>query len=40
VRLAPGDVGRARLGHFGWFRDEHAPLWDQVVAPHLAAAPR
>ena len=40
VRLAPADVGRARRGHFGWFRDEHAPLWDDVVAPHLATAAR
>lgn len=42
VRLAPADVGRDRLGHFGWFRAEHAPLWDRVIAPVLAtaAAPR
>lgn len=37
VRLAPAEVGRDRLGHFGWFRDEHAPLWDRVILPVLAA---
>lgn len=40
-RHAPSALGVARVGHFGWFRAEHAPLWERQLAPLLdAAAPR
>ncbi|HEU0036012.1 MAG TPA: alpha/beta fold hydrolase [Kofleriaceae bacterium] len=38
-RIAPGDVGLARIGHFGFFRAEHEPLWSRVVEHELAVAP-
>lgn len=38
VRVAPTDVGLARIGHFGFFRAEmKEPLWDAVLAPELAS---
>lgn len=38
--LAPGDVGVARLGHFGAFRREPgARLWARLLAPIESAAP-
>lgn len=38
-RIAPADVGVARIGHFGFFRPEmRAPLWDALVRDELALA--
>lgn len=40
LRLSPGDVGVARIGHFGFFRPEmKEPLWDALVASELATSP-
>jgi len=37
TRLAPADVGLARIGHFGFFRPEmRAPLWDAHLRGELA----
>lgn len=41
LSVAPRDVGVARLGHFGAFRREPgARLWERLLAPIEAAAPR
>lgn len=29
--IAPGDVGKRRLGHFAFFRRSHAPMWAPVL---------
>jgi predicted alpha/beta hydrolase len=37
VRLAPAEVGVARIGHFGCFRPAMAgPLWERHLLPRLA----
>lgn len=37
VRIAPRDEGLARIGHFGFFRPEHAGgLWPKYLLPLLA----
>jgi predicted alpha/beta hydrolase len=37
-RLAPGDVGLRRIGHFGFFRRDNArPLWAAHLLPELSA---
>ncbi len=37
VRLAPGDIGAARIGHFGAFRRAFEPtLWRRYLLPELA----
>lgn len=35
-RIDPHDVGSARIGHHGFFRANHAALWDEFVVPALA----
>jgi predicted alpha/beta hydrolase len=36
-RIAPGEVGLRRIGHFGFFRAAHArPLWEARLLPALA----
>lgn len=36
-RLSPGDVGVARIGHFGFFRAEmREPLWEGSLLRELA----
>jgi predicted alpha/beta hydrolase len=35
-RIAPADVGLARIGHFGCFRPTARALWDAAVRPELA----
>lgn len=36
-RFSPGDVGLARIGHFGFFRAEmRAPLWEALLRGELA----
>jgi predicted alpha/beta hydrolase len=36
-RIAPADVGVARIGHFGMFRPAmREPVWERVVRPELA----
>ena len=30
-RITPADAGRARFGHFGWFRDYAQPYWRATV---------
>jgi len=38
-RIAPAELGLARIGHFGCFRDElRAPLWEARIRGELAAA--
>lgn len=32
LRVSPGDVGQARIGHFGFFRQACAALWPGVLA--------
>lgn len=36
-RVDPAQVGVRRVGHFGFFRAEHAPLWEHLLLPELAA---
>jgi len=36
-RYAPGDLGLRRIGHFGFFRPEHAETLWPLVLPELAA---
>ncbi|WP_051319288.1 alpha/beta hydrolase family protein [Chitinimonas koreensis] len=37
-RVAPAEHGLARIGHFGFFRKEHATtLWPRLIGPELAA---
>jgi predicted alpha/beta hydrolase len=38
IRLAPADVGVDKIGHFGFFRQERAPLWASHLLPELAVA--
>jgi predicted alpha/beta hydrolase len=35
-RIDPAQVGVRRIGHFGFFRAEHAPLWGRFLIPELA----
>jgi predicted alpha/beta hydrolase len=37
VRLAPADVGVDKIGHFGFFRRERAPLWASHLLPELVS---
>jgi len=40
-RLAPSELGLERIGHFGGFRTAmRGPLWEAVIRPELALAPR
>lgn len=34
--VRPTDVGVERIGHHGFFRKEHAQLWDELVVPAIA----
>jgi predicted alpha/beta hydrolase len=36
VRLGPGDANGQRIGHFGFFREQHRALWAQHLLPYLA----
>jgi predicted alpha/beta hydrolase len=38
-RYTPAQLGVRRMGHFGFFRDRHTDLWDELVLPILAARP-
>jgi predicted alpha/beta hydrolase len=35
-QLRPSDVGLERIGHHGFFRKQHADLWDELVVPAIA----
>jgi predicted alpha/beta hydrolase len=35
--LRPSDLGVDRIGHHGFFRKQHARLWDELVIPSVAA---
>jgi len=34
--LSPADLGVDRIGHHGFFRKQHAQLWDELVVPSIA----
>ncbi|HKY58038.1 MAG TPA: alpha/beta fold hydrolase [Aeromicrobium sp.] len=34
--VRPSDVGVERIGHHGFFRKQHAHLWDELVVPAIA----
>jgi predicted alpha/beta hydrolase len=36
MRYTPAQLGVARMGHFGFFRDNQVDLWDELILPHLA----
>jgi predicted alpha/beta hydrolase len=38
--LSPADVGMDRIGHHGFFRKQHARLWDELVIPAIAVTER
>jgi predicted alpha/beta hydrolase len=35
--LRPSDLNVDRIGHHGFFRKQHAQLWDELVVPSIAA---
>lgn len=35
LRYSPMDLGRSRIGHFGFFRADSRPLWAEVLTPIL-----
>jgi predicted alpha/beta hydrolase len=35
-RIEPADIGLSRIGHFGFFRADMLPLWNDVVRDELA----
>jgi predicted alpha/beta hydrolase len=36
--LSPSDLGVERMGHHGFFRKQHAHLWDELVVPSVAVS--
>lgn len=39
LRLDPAELGVARVGHHGFFRESSRALWESVLLPRLAAVP-
>lgn len=39
MRYTPAQLGVSRMGHFGFFREQHAPLWEELLLPHVPARP-
>lgn len=35
MRYTPDQLGVSGMGHFGFFRERRAALWDELVLPHL-----
>jgi predicted alpha/beta hydrolase len=35
-RFAPADLGMARIGHFGFFRESKRSLWERLLRPEIA----
>lgn len=39
LRFQPRDLGRKRIGHFGFFRPEQRDLWERLLLPELPGGP-
>lgn len=38
LRFSPTELGRKRIGHFGFFRTEQRELWERLLLPELTLA--